>query len=100
MSKLLVTPVKIANQFYRYLLVPFNCSVITVLKHEAKKIDNFSKVKFPISVYSVRLYKNGSIKEKCSLHLKKKKNRSDRLQCDVSCHGNHVGIIFCTFQWT
>lgn len=48
---------------------------MTILKHEAKKIDNFSKVKFPISVFSVRLCNNCSIKEKYTLHLKKEKKK-------------------------
>lgn len=48
---------------------------MTVLKHEAKKIDNFSKVKYPISAFSVRLCNNSSVKEKYTLHLQKK-NRS------------------------
>lgn len=44
---------------------------MTVLKHEAKKIDNFSKVKYPISAFSVRLCNNSSVKEKYTLHLQK-----------------------------
>lgn len=61
----------------------FNCSVMTILKHEAKKIDNFSKVKFPISVFSVRLCNNCSIKEKYTLHLKKEKKKKRKVQASV-----------------
>lgn len=53
---------------------------MTILKHEAKKIDNFSKVKFPISVFSVRLCNNCSIKEKYTLHLKKEKKKKRKVQ--------------------
>jgi len=44
---------------------------MTVLKHEAKKIDNISKVKFPISVFRTRLCNNSSVKEKYTLRLQK-----------------------------
>lgn len=45
---------------------------MNVLKHEAKKIGSFSKVKFPISAFNSRLCNNSSVKEKYTLGLGKK----------------------------
>lgn len=45
---------------------------MNVLKHEAKKIGSFSKVKIPISAFNSGLCNNSSVKEKYTLGLWKK----------------------------
>lgn len=42
---------------------------MNVLKHEAKKIGSFSKVKIPISAFNSGLCNNSSVKEKYTLGL-------------------------------